>query len=345
MKTFFNQGRVASLILVACMAGVVHAQSNESIVKDGGFDNAKEPTWKVEHGVGYKDGYMWLNGAGAQHTDPTASQVLNNLTVGAEYILSGRYRAGDTADKYAKVGHELFAISVGDAHREYLAPAKADDPKVIDKTWRSFYFPFKATATSETLSIKGEIKGRDADVAIDDISVVANAVESFRVHAFSIKGAPGDAGAYWISQKEDQDQPMTATQDQLGEKGKLIEIVKMPLGEATFAFKIANATNPEKGVFLTAMDDHSVGFTEATDNNIPEGAKFKVIPALYEPAAADQYCSIESVKFPGRYLRHFSFKLYVNNKEEAKNTQENYQRDATWRLEGVKPAQAAPAAP
>lgn len=308
------------LAMATAWSSVAHAQGPKNLVQNGDFASSK--FWKIENAA-IKEGVLSLNNNG--RVDPKAHYELSDLVPGYTYIVTADYRPGRAINLHAKVGDHFFKISVGNATREYT---------LLDAThkWNQLFLEFKADKRTATLTFEGEIRGKDADVDIDNVRVVQVEQTKYRLRAYEIKGAPGDKVNYNVVPGEKGTQA-AAKDASKGVSGATFELTEVGDG---FALKLVT-NKPDGGLFLTATDDgNKVKFIEANDNNIPDGAVFKVSkPGLFKNAGA-QSLSLESRKFPGKYLRHFQFLLVVNNsKEEARNTPENYQRDATWVLDRV----------
>ena len=99
------------------------------------------------------------------------------------------------------------------------------------------------------------------------------------------------------------------------------------------AFKLHN-DKPEGSLLLTVNDKHEVIYLESNDNNVPVAAVFIDKGKMYEKAG-NGFVSFMSGAYPGRYLRHFQFKLDASALNEARTNLEAYHRDGTWILVGV----------
>ena len=329
-RKFINRSNILTMAFVFMATLAMNSIANaQELVKNGSL-NENANGWEINHDEnfgGWKqeggNGYLHLNHDGKKN--PTMTQTLTGLTKGHEYILSARYRPGGHVAKHGQPNAAFFHVKVGDELRKY---------KLLEKKteWKSLFFKFKANSESEALTIEGEIDGTDNDVDIDDVSVKPLNTEKFQIKAYTIKGAPGNNETYFIVPGKSGAQAMTGDSSNKATPG---DFVKVKVGEGV-AFKLYNE-NPEGGLFLTVNDKNVVSFVESEDNNIPEGAVFNVRDPLFKNAGKG-WNSFESAKYKGRFLRHFSFKLVANNStaKEARNTSENYQRDATWTMEDAE---------
>ena len=102
------------------------------------------------------------------------SQEIRGLTVDSTYIISGHFKPGLHAQIHsARPGTPCLAVDVdGKEKRTYIAPADVTNlERWDDKRWRSFAVPFKATKTTHTIRLRGEVNGSDCDVSLDNIAV------------------------------------------------------------------------------------------------------------------------------------------------------------------------------
>lgn len=128
---------------------------------------------------GKTNGYIWINFVG-KDKDPAAKQTLSGLKVGATYTVSCQYRSGlDSERMKTKPGTPILAIELdptaankGELGRAYAASAKGDPKKLDLESWNSLTVTFKATKATHTLRFRSEVDGYDADVCIDNVSVV-----------------------------------------------------------------------------------------------------------------------------------------------------------------------------
>src|SRR6476661_1999443 len=108
---------------------------------------------------GNPGGMFILNDSGQAGSDPSLSQTVSGLTVGANYIIRGDYRAYYTNN----VGTTAFAIDINGTQATTLTSP--------GQTWTAFSYSFTATAASQTIRFRGEINGSDVDIAIDNLSL------------------------------------------------------------------------------------------------------------------------------------------------------------------------------
>jgi hypothetical protein len=205
-----------------------------------------------------------------------------------------------------------------------LLPTKTD-PNKKEWQWGELYYEFTANEDNPVLLIEGELDGKDGNLDIDDISVVM--VETYKIKAYTILGAPGNTNGYYITPGKAGSRATVANNQT---PANFIQIKEV---DGTYSYKL-QTDDIKKGIFLTAVGPNEVNFVETKDNTIPDGADFRLVtPPLFKDANAST--SFESVKFKKHYLRHFSFNLCVNNDTsgQARNVLVNYQRDATWFLE------------
>jgi hypothetical protein len=133
---------------------------------NGSFDtNATGWTaTNVDQSGGYRtaagNGFFVLNESGAASTDPTITQRINGLTVGASYVVRGSYR---NYSGVGTVGTPAFAVDVDGSQQAALPnPGTA---------WTSFTVRFVAQYASQTVSFRGEINGSDIDIAVDNLTL------------------------------------------------------------------------------------------------------------------------------------------------------------------------------
>jgi hypothetical protein len=123
---------------------------------------------------GNPDGNFGLNQSGEVGTDPTVSQTLTGLTVGATYRLTGDYHGIFTfAGNPAKP--DAFAVRVEPQPTSHGSPVvlalprPSPDPSV----WTPFTVDFVASASTVTISFEAERDGDDSSFAIDNVALVA----------------------------------------------------------------------------------------------------------------------------------------------------------------------------
>jgi hypothetical protein len=135
-------------------------------VANGTFDS-NASGWtpaNVTAGGGYQsvggDGLFVLQGAGGLLTDPTITQAVSGLTVGATYVVRGRYRSYTGS---AGAGAPAFGVDI-DGSQIAAFPDRGT-------AWMPFVARFVATTPRQTLGLRGEIGGTALDIAVDDISL------------------------------------------------------------------------------------------------------------------------------------------------------------------------------
>jgi len=119
---------------------------------------------------GNPGGYFTLNQAGDLNTDPTLSQTVEGLTIGATYTISGEYRS--------------FAAGYGnpqkpDAFAVQVEPQPSDHDSIVVLglprpspdafAWTGFTVDFVASDTSSTISFVGERDGDDSSFDVDNL--------------------------------------------------------------------------------------------------------------------------------------------------------------------------------
>lgn len=154
---------------------------NFNLVKNGGFDGST-PTgqWTTEVADkstinqtqgGNPGGYAWLNHNGGAN-DPGVSQKISGFKAGNVYVISGDYRGGNQIGIYCKGGGEILAVDIDGKQLKAFA---------MSDSWTRFSVTFKATSSSHTLRLRGEINGKDCDVAIDNIAVESEMAGWYRL--------------------------------------------------------------------------------------------------------------------------------------------------------------------
>ena len=170
-------GRRGVLVLgmAAILLGSVTA-APASLITNGTFDtpvpsNGTGGGWTSLHidGAGghrttggNPDAMFILNDGGASATDPTISQLVSGLTVGAVYLI-----AGDYANEYGGFGSITdlsFGVLLDGAAILELTGAPTD-------TFMPFSATFTATSTSHTIGLAGERNGSDYEAKIDNIAL------------------------------------------------------------------------------------------------------------------------------------------------------------------------------
>ncbi|MBI2526111.1 MAG: PEP-CTERM sorting domain-containing protein [Candidatus Rokubacteria bacterium] len=170
---------VLVLGMAALLFGSVPAAS-ASLITNGTFDTAVPSNgtgggWTSVHidGAGghrttggNPDAMFILNDGGASATDPTISQLVSGLTVGAVYLV-----AGDYANEYGCCGsitHLSFGVLLDGVAILELTGAPTD-------TFVPFSTTFTATSTSHTIGLAAERNGSDYEAKIDNIALTLQA--------------------------------------------------------------------------------------------------------------------------------------------------------------------------
>jgi hypothetical protein len=170
----------ASMILAALTLSSFSqsATAQGNLVFNGGFD-AGASGWIIVNtpgGFGYSSvggnpGSCVLldNTTPSPSTDPTASQTINSLTPGANYIVSGDYqKQKDRGATTTPATDNSFGVAIDGA---FLFEAAS--PTSNDLTWHSFDFLYTATSSSALLSLSSQINGTGVSYIIDNISLQA----------------------------------------------------------------------------------------------------------------------------------------------------------------------------
>ncbi len=164
----------------ALACGLPSVASAYPHITNGNFDAPGKPLdgWnfdarggKFETPDGVTGKCVWLNHDGAVNHDPAVSQKMVKLTVGKEYVVSGKYKGGKTVNLYAKPGHPMLALDIDGESVVKVVAATTADNKINTTDWLTFSVNFKAKKDSMLLAIRGEIDGKDADVYIDSVDV------------------------------------------------------------------------------------------------------------------------------------------------------------------------------
>ena len=170
-------GRRGLVVLgvVAILLGSVTA-APASLITNGTFDvsvpsNGTGGGWtsvNIDGAGGHRttggnpDAMFILNDGGASSTDPTISQTVPGLTVGAVYLI-----AGDYANEYGCCGsitHLSFGVLLDRLPILQLTGAPTD-------VFTAFSTTFTATSTSHTIGLAAERNSSDYEAKIDNISL------------------------------------------------------------------------------------------------------------------------------------------------------------------------------
>jgi hypothetical protein len=170
MKSYkaLEASMVLTTLVLSCFPQLATAQGN--LVFNGSFDTDASG-WTItdiSSGGGYissagnPPGSVFLYNLSIP-TIPTASQVINSLTPGDLYIVSGDYQGAGGKD----VTENSFGVALDSVFLfETAAPA--------DHNWYNFNFEYTATSTRALLSLEAQINGLGAySYYIDNISMEA----------------------------------------------------------------------------------------------------------------------------------------------------------------------------
>ncbi|MBK7428924.1 MAG: AbfB domain-containing protein [Saprospiraceae bacterium] len=260
--------------------------------------------------------------------------MISGLTVGYWYKVSGEYKGGKNVHlHYKDRTKNAFSVDIDGVSILVLAL-----PKELE-TWTKFEAVFRATKTSCTLRLRGEIDGTDGDVMLDNIKMEETKAPAevapvklpdyFKLHAYSIHGKRVDKGSdYWMGHTgADLSGKIIAPK-----AGTVFHIEKVVLDAAKgiIALKVINA--PESDMYLSVADDKSVKITK-----INGGSKHHFIIRSPEEKEAMNlnYVTFESEAFPGWNLRHQGFALKVTQANDDVRKDIVYRQDATWLFEAV----------
>jgi len=161
--------------------GTLNSNANGWALGGGCGDEA----W--DGGNGNPPGSIRLNACGEPDSDPTASQTINGLVVGATYTI--------------KVDVHLHVSSSGGGTGKSFGIFLNSEPanpllitEFLDGAWHTLTVPFVATSTSATLIFAGELDARtpggpgsttDVSYFIDNISLIAPAAVASDVPTMS----------------------------------------------------------------------------------------------------------------------------------------------------------------
>lgn len=121
---------------------------------------------------GNPGGWFWLDANPSPTTDPTVSQVVNGLTPGVRYAVSGDFERLIDRGGGSPTGLS-FGVAI-DGVFYYQAPQS-------DWAWHSFSFSFVAASSSATLSLSAQMNGTGVSYGIDNL-----VVQPLPVFAFSL---------------------------------------------------------------------------------------------------------------------------------------------------------------
>jgi len=143
------------------------AQSN--LVFNGGFDT-NGAGWTFVNGAHFgwlgNPGYaVGLDGEPSPSNDPTASQTINSLISGVDYIVSGDYQVAKDRGGGSPTDFSFGVAIDGSFLFEAVAPTNLN--------WQNFSFLYTATSSSAILSLSSQINGTGVSYVIDNIEMEA----------------------------------------------------------------------------------------------------------------------------------------------------------------------------
>ena len=178
----FMKEKITLIALLTTIMMMATSMAHANLITNGNFDtfvplNGTGGGWTTagndfNGGWTNVDGnsFFIINAAGESATDPSISQILNGLTIGQVYDVSGNF-----TNYYNCCGNPT-ALSFGvDVTPGGLLTELADPGSYPN--WFSFSTSFTATQTSHTVRFTSERNGDDTEYAIDNISVVASVPE------------------------------------------------------------------------------------------------------------------------------------------------------------------------
>lgn len=207
----------------------------------------------------------------------------------------------------------------------------------LDGSKRCRYVRIFIPGSMKTLSLAeievyGQLSASQAAPKESDSSTSAAAETSlpdkFKVLAFSVNEGKKEQDQYWFAINNNNSRGVILSTAKLVNGSKWLEIERVKLGDGVIAFKILNAGND---MYLVAKDNKEVHIEKSANGEVPEAAKFKTVKPLTTAKGANEnnFRSFESVKFPGHYLRHQGYVLFVH----PSNQTELFKQDASWLIE------------
>lgn len=170
-----------SIMLLVPTPWHVFAQNN--LIINGGFDT-DATGWTLTNGAAWVRDKIGPSGsisldslAPSPSTDPTAYQLINGLTLGQVYLVSGDYEK--EVDRTSVAG-QSFGVSF-----DNLFMFEAGDPG--DFNWHTFNFLYTATTTSAVFGLSSQINGTGISYYIDNIAMFA--VPESSVFSFILLGS------------------------------------------------------------------------------------------------------------------------------------------------------------
>ncbi len=171
MKTYRNFNNYIVLMALSLFwAQLSSGQGN--LVFNGGFDTSAAG-WAITNvslGGGYEStkgnppGDVVLDATPSSSTDPTISQTINGLTVGAIYVVSGDYRY--ITDRGGAQTGFSFGVAINSVFL-FEATQQTTNP------WENFSFLYPANSSSAVLSLAAQRNGTGFTFAIDNIAFQA----------------------------------------------------------------------------------------------------------------------------------------------------------------------------
>ena len=160
--------------LIACAVALIGAQTaaQANLITNGSFASSlggwtpsgmacsTQVDWQNVGGA--NAGVARLNACGESATDPTITQLVSGLTIGATYLLSW--------------DNSVHVASSGDNAAEFAALVNGTVLLGTNNTsngWLSYSASFVATATSQSISFSAERLNTDTSYYVDNISLVA----------------------------------------------------------------------------------------------------------------------------------------------------------------------------
>lgn len=136
------------------------------------FANVGGPGWQGDGGN--PGGYFTLNASGELATDPTLTQIIEDLSIGASYRITGDYRSfaagfGDPEKP------DAFAVSVDPQPLDHDSTTVLGLPRPSPdaNAWTMFSVDFVAADTTATISFIAERDGDDSSFDVDNLCLTA----------------------------------------------------------------------------------------------------------------------------------------------------------------------------
>lgn len=165
--------------LIACAVALIGAQTaaQANLITNGSFTSSlsgwtpsgqacsTQVDWQNVGGA--NAGVARLNACGEPTTDPTITQLVSGLTIGASYLLSW--------------DNSVHVASSGDNAAEFAALINGTVLLGTNNTsngWLSYSATFVASATSQSIAFSAERLNTDTSYYVDNISLVAVTVNT-----------------------------------------------------------------------------------------------------------------------------------------------------------------------